>query len=100
MRFRCTHEFPDWFLSTVTMHCETLDEVEVAEGARLAWYSTKYYGSYQFWPYIYAANRDIMSSPNDLERGTVIKIPKLPKEMIDANNDIAIQWCEECIDKQ
>ena len=92
----CQKYFSDFDIN----NCETLAEVEVTDGARLAWYSTKYYGSYQFWPYIYAANRDIMSSPNDLEKGTVIKIPKLPKEMIDANNDIAIQWCEECIDKQ
>jgi len=30
MRFRCTHEFHDWFLSTVTIHCETLDEAAAA----------------------------------------------------------------------
>ena len=30
MRFRCTHEFHDWFLSTVTEHCATLDEAATA----------------------------------------------------------------------
>ena len=28
MRFQSTDEFHDWFLSTVTMHCNTLDEAE------------------------------------------------------------------------
>ena len=30
MIFRCTHEFHDWFLSTVTEHCATLDEAAAA----------------------------------------------------------------------
>jgi len=77
-------------------NCEILAEIEVAEGARLAWYSTKYYGNRDFWPYIYAANRDRMSSPNDLEKGQKLRIPKLPAEMTDADNEDAVRWCKEC----
>ena len=65
--------------------------VTVREGTRLAWYSTRYYGSYIFWPYIYLANKDIMSDPGSLEVGTTIRIPKLPKEMIDVNNPKSIE---------
>ena len=68
-----------------------MNYVPVREGTRLAWYSTKYYGSYIFWSYIYLANKDIMSDPHDLETGITIRIPKLPKEMVDVNNPKAIE---------
>ena len=68
-----------------------MNYVTVRDGTRLAWYSTRYYGSYIFWSYIYLANKDIMSDPNSLEVGTTIRIPKLPKEMIDINNPKSIE---------
>ncbi len=68
-----------------------MERVVVGEGARLAWYSTKHYGSYMFWPYIYIANMDILPKPDNLEVGMTIKVPKLPKEMIDTNNPKAVE---------
>jgi len=61
------------------------------EGTRLASFARKHYGSYIFWPYIFLANKDIMTYPDSLDAGTKIRIPKLPKEMVDINNPEAIE---------
>jgi nucleoid DNA-binding protein len=67
-----------------------MQEVVADAGNRLASFSTKYYGSYLFWPYVYLANKDNLPNPNKITKGQKIKVPKLPKEMVDANNPNAV----------
>ena len=51
--------------------------------SRLTWMSMRYYGSKAYWPYIYDANRDRISNPNDIEVGTPIRVPKLTRQQMD-----------------
>lgn len=51
--------------------------------SRLAWMSMRYYGSKAYWPYIYDANRDRITNPNDIEVGTPIRVPKLTRQQRD-----------------
>ena len=72
------------------------------KGTRLAWFSSVYYGSYMFWPYIYLANKETIANPHEIEVGQKIKIPKLPDEMIDINNPSAVarvKYIEEHLDE-
>lgn len=71
---------------------ETLTYVTAEKGTHLAIFSTQHYGNFMFWPYIYLANTDVLSSdPDALEIGTRLRIPKLPAEMIDENNPEAVE---------
>jgi len=79
---------------------ETLIYVTAEKGTHLAIFSTQHYGSFMFWPYIYLANTDVLSSdPNELVIGTNLRIPKLPAEMIDEDNPEAVERVE-CIKEQ
>ncbi len=75
--------------STVTVPRTYTDFIKtetLTEGSRLAWLSKKYYGAKDFWVYIYEANKDILPDPNAIPVGTQIRIPRLPKDLIDTNN--------------
>ncbi len=51
--------------------------------SRLALMAKRYYGSKIYWPYLYDANKDHLSNPNDIKQGTPIRIPKLTPEQLD-----------------
>ena len=70
---------------------ETLARVRVNRGSRLAFLANRYYGSPHFWVYIYEANKDILSNPNVVQTGTIVKIPKLNPELIDLNNPRSLE---------
>lgn len=53
------------------------------EASRLTWMSKRYYGSKAYWPYLYDANRDRISNPNQITVGTPIRVPKLTKTQMD-----------------
>ena len=75
--------------STVTAPRTYTDFIKtetLTEGSRLAWLSKKYYGAKDFWVYIYEANKEILPDPNAIPVGTQIRIPRLPKDLIDTNN--------------
>jgi len=59
----------------------------ITEGSRLAWISTKYYGSRVYWPYLYDANRDRLSNPSMILIGTPIRVPKLTPLQLDTTNE-------------
>ncbi len=63
----------------------------ITPGGRFALFARQYYGCRDFWGYIYEANKDHISNPDNVPIGTVIKIPKLPKELIDKNNPECIR---------
>lgn len=62
---------------------EFIAEHTVGGGETLGHIALKYYGSAvkEKWMLIYEANQDaIGADPNHLERGLVLKIPKLPED--------------------
>ncbi len=68
---------------------------QLTEGSRLAWLAKKYYGDARFWVYIYEANMDHIPDPNNITIGTAIKVPELPKELIDASNPACIDYAKQ-----
>ena len=66
-------------------------DVTVGNGSRLAQISRQHYGDYIFWGYIYLANRDKLSSPDEVETGMQLRVPKLPKTLTDTNNHYAME---------
>lgn len=69
-----------------------LDTVVVKKGTTLARLARKYYNMrFDLWTYIYEANRDVITNPDKLKEGTVLIIPALTNEQIQAKtaDDIA-----------
>ena len=68
----------------------TYDELllteELTPGSRLAWISKKYYGNRVYWPYLYEANKDILSNPSKIAIGTPIRVPKLSPAQMDTTS--------------
>ena len=56
------------------------------QDSRLVWMSKRYYGAKVYWPYLFDANRDILSNPCKIEVGTPIRVPKLSKTQLDTTN--------------
>ncbi len=78
-------------INATRSYTEFIKTETLTEGSRLAWLSKKYYGAKDFWVYIYEANKDILPDPNAIPVGTQIRIPHLPKELIDTNNPESMQ---------
>jgi len=66
-------------------------DITVKQGSRLAQISRDHFGHYIFWGYIYLANRDKLSSPDVVKPGMTLRIPQLPKHLIDTNNHYAME---------
>ena len=56
------------------------------QASRLAWMAKRYYGAKIYWPYLYDANRDVITNPHRIEIGTPIRVPKLTKLQLDTTN--------------
>lgn len=67
----------------------------LTEGSRLTWLARKYYGAFEFWVYIYEANKDILPDPNRISVGTRIRIPELPPQLIDTQNEESMQLARQ-----
>ena len=67
----------------------------LTEGSRLTWLSRKYYGAPDFWVYIYEANKDAIPDPNNIGIGTRIRIPRLPKDLIDTGNEESMKQAKQ-----
>lgn len=65
---------------------EILTTEPMHEASRLTWMAKRYYGDKRFWPYIYDANKDHISNPNNIDTGTPIRVPKLTPAQLDPNN--------------
>ena len=59
--------------------------------SRLAWMAMRYYGAKIYWPYLYDANKDCISNPNDIEVGTPIRVPRLTEAQLDTTLQSTIQ---------
>jgi len=65
---------------------------EVIPGSRLTRIAERHYGVKEFWVYIYEANQDLFSSPDEIEPGMVLKIPKLNPVLADVNNPRCMEY--------
>jgi nucleoid DNA-binding protein/nucleoid-associated protein YgaU len=75
-----------------------ITSVRIQSGSRLTNISKRYYGAKDFWVYIYEANKDRISNPDNISTGTLIKIPKLDSRLIDLNNPRCLQKAKELHD--
>lgn len=82
-------EIPQTYIDTATLR----------EGSRLTLLALKYYGHKDFWVYIYQANRDIITNPNDIKTGTRLRIPKMPEHLVDPNSTEALQYARQLKDE-
>jgi|GEM_PF-208967 len=89
----------DKFPATETANKDCLAYETIARGGRLALLAKQYYGSRDFWCYIYQANKDILSSPDNVPIGTVIRIPKLRPSLINKNDAECIRKAKELDNK-
>ncbi|MCM1034035.1 MAG: HU family DNA-binding protein [Paludibacter sp.] len=82
-------------LQRPTAYTDFITTETLTEGSRLTWLARKYYGAFEFWVYIYEANKDRLPNPNNIGVGTQIRIPKLPKELIDTTNEESMQLARQ-----
>ncbi|MCD8194415.1 MAG: HU family DNA-binding protein [Tannerellaceae bacterium] len=60
--------------------------VKIEPGSRLTLIALEHYGHKLFWVYIYEYNKDIITDPNNIPVGTVLKLPAKNLYDIDARN--------------
>lgn len=73
-------------------YTEFIGTIVLPEGGRLTWLALKQYGHKDYWVYIYEANTDIISNPNQVRSGIKLKIPKLDPQLIDTSNPETIEY--------
>jgi len=78
---------------------EFIASEQINAGSRLTIMSKKYYGTKDFWVYIYEANKERIQNPDNIEMGTLIRIPKLDPRLIDASNPRCMQKALELHDE-
>ena len=64
-------------------------------GSQLTKFAKKYYGSVNFWVYIYEANKSKISNPDNVPTGIDIKIPKLDKRLVDPEDKRCIEFARK-----
>lgn len=65
------------------------------EGSRLTWMAKRFYGAKVYWPYLYDANRDVITNPNNIDTGTPLRVPKLTKAQLDTTSAAFLQLKQE-----
>lgn len=70
----------------------------IKAGSRLTIISKRYYGSKDFWVYIYEANKERISNPDHIAIGTLIRIPKLDPRLIDRSNPRCLEKAKQLHD--
>jgi len=65
------------------------------EASRLAWMAKRYYGAKIYWPYLFDANRDVITNPCMIQVGTPIRVPKLTKLQLDTTNTETAAYLEQ-----
>lgn len=77
---------------------EYIGTEKIEGGSRLTLMAEKYYGHKDFWVYIYEANKNNIKNPDKIAAGTVVKIPKLDKRLIDKNDPRCLKKARELHD--
>lgn len=80
---------------TPRYYSEFITTEKIMEGSRLAGLSRRYYGVPVFWVYIYEANRDRITHPDNIPVGTPIRVPKLDSRLIDTSNPRCLEKAKE-----
>lgn len=83
---------------TPRVYDEFIATERIVRGSRLTRMSERYYGSPDFWVYIYEANMDNISHPDSIMAGTLIRIPKLDPRLIDDCNPRSVAKAKELHD--
>lgn len=65
------------------LYTKFVGEEKIEEGMRLSKLARKWYNHSEYWVYIYEANADVISNPNDLPVGITIMIPDLKASFAD-----------------
>lgn len=74
------------------VYTEFIATEEVIPGSRLTRIAERHYGVKEFWVYIYEANMDQFTSPDQIAPGKVLKIPKLNPVLADKNNPRCMEY--------
>lgn len=64
------------------VYSEYVTKTRLKAGSTLSELADKYYGNRELWVYIFDANRDHIARPNEVEVGTIIRIPVLEDNVI------------------
>ena len=75
-----------WMDDSQRQFTEFLPEETIGQDSRLAWVAKKRYGEKAYWVFIYEVNRDRISSPDHVQPGMKLRVPKLPNELRDPND--------------
>jgi len=79
-------------------YSEFLGEEAISDGMRLTNIAQHYYGKKEFWVYIYEANQDNIVHPDRITPGTVVRIPKVDRRLIDKKDPRCLQKAKELHD--
>lgn len=85
-----------------TLHVQALPPLAVhrlSDGDRLTLLALEFYGSKDFWVYIYEENKTIMPNPNRLPVGLEVKIPDPRKYDIDAGSQRSVDKAKNFADQ-
>jgi len=74
---------------------EFLGSERIGGGGTLTVIAERYYGHRDFWVYIYEANRAKIKNPDKIAAGTLVRIPKVDKRIVDKNNPRCIKKARE-----
>ncbi|MBN2765324.1 MAG: HU family DNA-binding protein [Paludibacteraceae bacterium] len=88
----------DILLSKPRIYTEFIGTERIVKGSRLARISERYYGTRDFWVYIYEANKERIDNPDLIPVGTLIKIPKVDARLLDAKNPKVMSKARELHD--
>lgn len=64
------------------VYSKYITKTRIKAGSTLCALANRYYGNRELWVYIFDANRDHIARPNEVEVGTLIRIPVLDEEII------------------
>ena len=88
----------DILLTKPRVYTEFIGSERIVEGSRLTRISERYYGTRDFWVYIYEANQERIKNPDMIPIGTLIKIPKVDARLLDAQNPKVMSKARELHD--
>ncbi|MDO9634020.1 MAG: HU family DNA-binding protein [Paludibacter sp.] len=74
------------------VYTEFIATEKVIQGSRLTRIAERHYGVKEFWVYIYEANMEQFTSPDQISPGKILKIPKLNPVLADKNNPRCLEY--------
>ena len=71
--------------------------ITIKKGDRLADYAREHYGNKKFWIYIYLANEEKITNPDNVPIGTTLRVPRPEEYNIDAQDPEALARADSLI---